>query len=78
MVTNILGFNGIVFSVIGDVSIAYRSRVCVCMFIGVSVHVSVYVVLCNLKKTIEYIVILWQLLAYNTLNTSGALLCLTS
>lgn len=53
MVTNILGFNGIVFSVIGDVSIAYRSRVCVRMFIGVSVHVSVYVVLCNLKKTIE-------------------------
>jgi hypothetical protein len=42
-----------VFSVVDDVSVAYRSRVYVCMFIGVSIHVSVYVVLCNLKKTIE-------------------------
>jgi hypothetical protein len=53
MVTNILGFNGIVFSVVCEVSVAYMSRVCVRMFIGVSVHVSVYIVLCNLKKTIE-------------------------
>jgi hypothetical protein len=66
-----------VFSVVGDVSVAYRSRVCVRMFIGVSVHVSVYIVLCNFKKNYR-IVILWQLLAYGTLNTSGALLRLAS
>jgi hypothetical protein len=53
MVMNILGFNGVVFSVVDDIFVGYWSRVYVRMLIGVSVHVSVYVVLCNFKKKLE-------------------------